>query len=51
MYLFVLQQNTAAQRFYFARGATHAETLPVPPPGGDPSRLNGAPLMWRLVWP
>jgi GNAT superfamily N-acetyltransferase len=51
MYLWVLQQNTAARQFYRARGATEVETAPVPPPGGDPARLNGAPLALRMAWP
>jgi GNAT superfamily N-acetyltransferase len=51
MYLWVLQQNTAAQGFYYARGATRVETAPVPPPGGDPVRLNGTPHGIRMVWP
>lgn len=51
MYLWVLQQNTAAQQFYYSCGATQAETAPVPPPGGDPARLNGAPHGLRMVWP
>jgi GNAT superfamily N-acetyltransferase len=51
MYLWVLQQNTAAQQFYRARGATCVETAPVAPPGGDPTRLNGAPNALRMTWP
>jgi GNAT superfamily N-acetyltransferase len=51
MYLWVLQQNTAAQQFYHSCGATRAEVAPVPPPGGDPARLNGAPRGLRMVWP
>ena len=51
MYLWVLQQNTAAQQFYYACGATRVETAPVPPPGGDPARLNGTPHGLRMVWP
>lgn len=51
MYLWVLQQNTAAQQFYLASGATNVETAPVPPPGGDPTRLNGTPACLRMVWP
>jgi len=46
----VLQQNVTAQQFYYSRAATHVETAPVPPPGGDPARLNGTPLGLRLVW-
>jgi GNAT superfamily N-acetyltransferase len=51
MYLWVLQRNTAAQQFYRASGATCVETAPVPPPGGDPARLNGTPSGLRMAWP
>ncbi|WP_112239429.1 GNAT family N-acetyltransferase [Kribbella monticola] len=51
IYLWVLQQNTAAQQFYLATGAANVETAPVPPPGGDPARLNGAPDCFRMAWP
>jgi GNAT superfamily N-acetyltransferase len=51
MYLWVLQQNTAAQQFYHSCGATRAEIAPVPPPGGDPARLTGTPRGLRMVWP
>lgn len=50
IYLWVLQQNTAAQRFYSAHGATCVETAMVSPPGGEPSRLNGTPRKLRLWW-
>jgi ribosomal protein S18 acetylase RimI-like enzyme len=50
VYLWVLEQNTAAQGFYRALGATHVETTPVGPPGGVPERLNGAPRKLRLAW-
>jgi ribosomal protein S18 acetylase RimI-like enzyme len=51
MYVWVLEQNTAAQRFYRACGADRAGTAPVTPPGGDPSRLNGSPRKLRMIWP
>jgi ribosomal protein S18 acetylase RimI-like enzyme len=51
MYLWVLQQNTAAQHFYRATGADCVETSTVPPPGGDPTRLNGTPVCLRMAWP
>lgn len=51
MYLWVLQQNTQAQQFYLASGATSVETAIVPPPGGDTTRLNGTPRGLRMVWP
>jgi GNAT superfamily N-acetyltransferase len=51
MYLWVLQQNTNAQQFYLASGGNVVETADVPPPGGDPSRLNGTPKCLRMSWP
>lgn len=51
MYLWVLEQNTAAQQFYLASGGSCVETSTVPPPGGDPSRLNGTPACLRMAWP
>lgn len=50
MYLWVLEQNTKAQGFYRANGGGAVETAPVPPPGGDPSRLNGSPACLRIAW-
>jgi ribosomal protein S18 acetylase RimI-like enzyme len=50
MFLWVLQQNTAAQHFYLATGARCVEIAPVSPPGGDPARLNGAPNVLRMAW-
>lgn len=51
MYLWVLEQNTSAQHFYQACGGTSVETATVPPPGGDPTRLNGSPKCLRMSWP
>lgn len=51
LYLWVLEQNVAAQAFYAARGGANVERSAVPPPGGDPSRLNGAPMGLRYAWP
>jgi ribosomal protein S18 acetylase RimI-like enzyme len=51
MYLWVLQQNTSAQHFYRASGGTEVETATVPPPGRDPTRLNGTPACLRIAWP
>ncbi|GAA2336413.1 GNAT family N-acetyltransferase [Dactylosporangium salmoneum] len=48
LYLWVLQQNTAAQAFYRACGGTQVETVPVT---GDPARLNGTPHKHRIAWP
>lgn len=47
LYLWVLEQNVAAQRFYRARGGVHVETVEV---GGPAHRLNGAPRKQRIVW-
>jgi ribosomal protein S18 acetylase RimI-like enzyme len=51
VYLWVLEQNTAAQGFYHAMGGTCVEKATVPPPGGVPGRLNGAPNCLRFAWP
>jgi len=51
MYLWVLEQNAPAQRFYRACGARCVETAMVSPPGGDPRRLNGTPRKLRMAWP
>jgi GNAT superfamily N-acetyltransferase len=50
LYLWVLEQNTAAQAFYEARGGVCMEHGLAPPPGGDPGRLAGAPRRMRYVW-
>ncbi len=51
LFLWVLEQNIAAQHFYLASGATRGERLPSSPPGGDRSRLHGTPHKFRMVWP
>jgi len=51
LYLLVLEQNTAAQAFYEARGGKQVGRRRVAPPGGDPARLNGAPEALRYIWP
>lgn len=51
VYLWVLEQNASAQRFYRVRGGASVERAPVPPPGGEPSRLNGSPFGLRIAWP
>ena len=51
LYLWVLEQNTAAQAFYAARGGQCVETSFAAPPGGDPARLNGRPRCLRIAWP
>ncbi|MGW7684633.1 N-acetyltransferase family protein [Kribbella sp. NPDC054772] len=50
-YLWVLEQNTAAQAFYEARGGIREDSKHVPPPGGEPRRLNGTPTCFRYCWP
>jgi acetyltransferase (GNAT) family protein len=51
LYLWVLEQNAAGRAFYTARGGTCVETRAVPPPDGDPTRLNGSPRCQRFAWP
>jgi ribosomal protein S18 acetylase RimI-like enzyme len=51
MYLWVLEQNTAAQGFYHALGGNLVERDVVESPGGVPGRLNGSPNKLRFAWP
>jgi ribosomal protein S18 acetylase RimI-like enzyme len=50
LFLWVLEQNRAAQAFYRARHAACVERAPVQAPGGDATRLYGAPAKLRYVW-
>jgi GNAT superfamily N-acetyltransferase len=50
LYLWVLEQNSDARAFYAARGGVCVEREDVPPPGGDPARLNGKPIGLRYAW-
>jgi hypothetical protein len=50
LYLWVLEQNSDARAFYTARGGSCVESADVPPPGGDPARLNGKPQGLRYAW-
>ncbi len=50
LYLWVLEQNRAAQAFYAALGGRYVERAIVEPPGGDPSRLHGTPNKLRYSW-
>jgi len=50
LYLWVLEQNSDARAFYAARGGVCVERGQVPPPGGDPARLNGQPTGLRYAW-
>jgi GNAT superfamily N-acetyltransferase len=51
LYLWVLEQNSAAQAFYAAQGGVCVERDDVAPPGGDPARLTGHPIGLRYAWP
>lgn len=51
MYLWVLEQNTAAQAFYAACGGREVERTLVSAPLGDPGNLNGRPARLRYAWP
>jgi ribosomal protein S18 acetylase RimI-like enzyme len=51
VYLWVLEQNAAAQGFYQAMGGSCVEKAAVDPPGGMPARLNGTPNKLRFAWP
>ncbi|HWG27765.1 GNAT family N-acetyltransferase [Actinospica sp.] len=50
MYLWVLEQNANAQRFYQAMGGACVEKTLVDPPGGVPDRLAGTPSKLRIAW-
>jgi ribosomal protein S18 acetylase RimI-like enzyme len=51
IYLWVLEQNTAAQGFYRAVGGSCVEKAAASPPGGVAARLNGSPTKLRFTWP
>jgi ribosomal protein S18 acetylase RimI-like enzyme len=51
LYLWVLEQNTAAQAFYAALGGACVGREAVGAPGGKPRRLVGAPAKLRYAWP
>jgi ribosomal protein S18 acetylase RimI-like enzyme len=51
LYLWVLEQNVAAQGFYRALGGQRADAALVPPPGGIADRLTGSPVGLRFTWP
>jgi GNAT superfamily N-acetyltransferase len=51
LYLWVLEQNVAAQAFYRTMGGTCVERALAPAPGGHPARLSGSPHRLRYVWP
>jgi hypothetical protein len=50
LYLWVLEQNVAAQGFYEAKGGVCVERALAQAPGGVPAHLNGAPIKLRFAW-
>jgi ribosomal protein S18 acetylase RimI-like enzyme len=50
MYLWVQEQNVAAQMFYESMGGQRVERDFVAAPGGDPTHLNGNPTKLRYAW-
>ena len=50
LYLWVLEQNVAAQGFYEAKGGVCVERGLTQAPGGVPAHLNGAPIKLRYAW-
>ncbi|HTJ67106.1 MAG TPA: GNAT family N-acetyltransferase [Actinospica sp.] len=50
MYLWVLDQNDRAQRFYAAMGGERVENALVKPPNGAADRLAGTPEKVRIAW-
>ena len=51
LYLWVLEQNNAAQAFYGARGGVCSDRRLVPAPGGVAERLSGSPVGLLYAWP
>jgi ribosomal protein S18 acetylase RimI-like enzyme len=50
IWLWVLEQNEAAQAFYLSRGGVLCGHELAAPPGGDPRNLDGAPRKIRVAW-
>jgi GNAT superfamily N-acetyltransferase len=50
LYLWVLEQNTAAQQFYLALGGANVEKSVAAPPAGA-ARPGAAPNKFRIAWP
>jgi predicted N-acetyltransferase YhbS len=50
LYVWVLEQNVAAQAFYAACGGECVGRQAVEPPGGIPGRLHGSPVGLRYAW-
>jgi GNAT superfamily N-acetyltransferase len=51
LHLWVLEQNSDAQRFYEALGGQRVDRARVSAPSGDPERLQDSPMKVRYVWP
>jgi ribosomal protein S18 acetylase RimI-like enzyme len=51
LYLWVLSQNEDARAFYESKGGTCVERGWVEAPAANPSRIDGAPVKLRYVWP
>lgn len=51
LYLWVLEQNVAAQAFYETFGGGPAGRAEALPPGGVGGRINGSPIKLRYSWP
>lgn len=51
VYLWVLELNTAAKRFYLSRGGTLADVEPSAAPGNDPQNLVAGTRRIRVTWP
>jgi GNAT superfamily N-acetyltransferase len=51
LYLWVLEQNAAAQAFYAARGGACTGRADDEPPAGDPANLVGRVVILRYAWP
>jgi len=50
LYLWVLEQNSAARASYEALGAAFAGRGPVGSPGGGPGPLHGNPFKLHYAW-
>jgi ribosomal protein S18 acetylase RimI-like enzyme len=50
IYLWVLEQNEAARRFYVSRGGVLRDSEPSAAPGNDPRNLHGSPMRVRVSW-
>ena len=51
LFLWVLEQNVAAQAFYDAVGGRRVDLAHAGAPLGDPANLVGTPRKLRYVWP